>query len=457
MTRSEPGFPPQFYGQSYTRPTFGITANASLKLGIGTIRLGGGYFLYEYPGYVAFGGGVTQGVAGVIEFNGGFAGEFNAVNGRFNLSGSVEACVVDIFCRKVFGLISSRGAAACLTLGPVSIGGGVQFSPFDVTLWPLDGCKWSPFAERNVRGARAAQAGGAYVVEVERGDPSRAIELKGTAGAPAVRVTGPGGQALESPAGPGIRTEGALRILRSEQLGTTVVGLQDPRPGRYRIEPLAGSAAIAKVREAVDPPDARARVKILGTGTRRVLAYDVRRRARQRVTFVEVSARGSAHVLGTVEGGRGKLRFETAPGRGRSSIEARFELDGIPAETKTVARFRPASPRLGTPKRLRVRRRAETLGVSWRAVPEATRYRVVATSAGGLQRSRLVKARSTKLKGIPATSGGRVTVQALDSLRRGRPARARFARTAKGSTRFGRLARCRTKGSRIACRGRAGS
>jgi hypothetical protein len=82
---------------------------------------------------------------------------------------------------------------------------------------------------------------------------------------------------------------------------------------------------------------------------------------------------------------------------------------------------------------------------------------VVATSAAGLQRSRVVKARSVKLKGIPTTSGGRVTVQALDGLRRGRPARARFARTAKGSTRFGRLGRCRTAGSRIVCRGRAGS
>jgi hypothetical protein len=165
----------------------------------------------------------------------------------------------------------------------------------------------------------------------------------------------------------------------------------------------------------------------------------------------------AAAVLGTVEGGRGRLRFQTAPGRGRSSIEARFELNGIPAETKTVARFRPASPRLGTPRRLRVRRRGERLAVSWRAVPEATRYRVVAASAGGLQRSRLVRGRSAKLGGIPATNGGRVTVQALDSLRRGRPAHARFERTANRSTRFGKLGRCRTAGSRIACRGRSRS
>jgi hypothetical protein len=62
--------------------------------------------------------------------------------------------------------------------------------------------------------------------------------------------------------------------------------------------------------------------------------------------------------------------------------------------------------------------------------------------------------RRANLKGIPATSGGRVTVQALGNIRRGRPARARFVRTAKGSTRFGKLARCRAAGRRVVCRAR---
>jgi hypothetical protein len=49
-----------------------------------------------------------------------------------------------------------------------------------------------------------------------------------------------------------------------------------------------------------------------------------------------------------------------------------------------------------------------------------------------------------------------VTVQALDSIRRGRLARERFTRTAKGTTRFEKLTRCRAAGRRIACRGRSG-
>ncbi len=449
------GFPANFYGRTHTQPIVGISADASVQVPVvGSVRLGNGYFLYEYPGYVAFGGSVQQGFAGIITFEGGFAGEFNTGNGRFNLSGHVRACIVDVICRGAFGLISSRGLAGCVELGPVNIGAGVRYSPFSVSIWPLDGCKWSPFAEPNVRGAaRAAQAGEPYVVRVRRGDPSRAIRLDGADAAPRVRVTGPGGQSLESSAGARVETSGALRIIRSEQEKLVVVGLQDPRPGTYRIEQLPGSPAVAKLTQASDPPDAKATAKVRGRGTTRVLAYDVRRRPAQRVTFVEVAADGGAKTIGTVDGGgRGTLRFTPAPGRGTRRIEARFELAGLPAEQRTVARFSPPSARLGKPTRLHVRRRGTTLRVSWAKVPGAARYEVVATPSEGAQRTRATRGRSAAIKGIATSSSGAVTVRAVAQLRHGRPTRARFARTTRRKTRFGPLARCKTGKARIVCK-----
>ncbi|HEY6781325.1 MAG TPA: LamG domain-containing protein, partial [Thermoleophilaceae bacterium] len=396
------GFPATFYGRTHTQPTVGISADASIKVPVvGSVHLGNGYFLYEYPGYVAFGGSVQQGIAGVLTFEGGLAGEFNASNGRFNLSGHVRTCLIDVVCRGAFGLISSRGVAGCIELGPVNIGAGVRYSPFSISVWPLDGCKWSPFAEQNVRGATAAQEGSAYTVRVRRGDPSRAIRLDGNDAAPRVRVTGPGGQLLESSAGPGLETKGALRIIRSEQAKLIVVGLQDPRPGTYRIEQLLGSPAVAKVTEATDPADARATVKVRGHGARRTLAYDVRRRPSQRVTFVEVAADGGAKPIGSVAGGgRGTLQWTPAPGRGKRTIEARFELAGLPAEQRTVARFTAPSARLGKPAMLRVRRRGTSLRVSWARVADAARYELVATSSGSPQRVHVTRKRSAVLKGV---------------------------------------------------------
>lgn len=447
------GFPADFYGRTHTQATVGISADASIKVPVvGSVRLGNGYFLYEYPGYVAFGGSVQQSIAGVLSFEGGLAGEFNASNGRFNLSGHVRTCLIDVICRGAFGLISSRGVAGCIELGPLNIGAGVRYSPFSVSVWPLDGCKWSPFAEKNVRGAAAAQAGAAYSVRIRRGDPSRAIRLDGGDAAPRVRVTGPGGQVLESSAGPGVETKGALRIIRSESAKLVVVGLQNPRPGTYRIEQLPGSPAVTKVTEASDPPDAKATVKLRGRGAKRTLAYDVRRRPSQRVTFVEVAADGGAKPIGTVDGGgRGTLRWTPAPGRGRRTIQARFELAGLPAEQRTVARFAAPSTRLGKPATLRVHRRGTTLRVTWARVPDAARYQVVATPSGGAQRVRTTRARTATLKGIAASSGGRVSVRAIAPLRQGRPASAPFARSAKRKTRLGPLARCTSGKSRISC------
>lgn len=124
-----------------------------------------------------------------------------------------------------------------------------------------------------------------------------------------------------------------------------------------------------------------------------------------------------------------------------SLIEAQFELDGLPAEKRVVARFAPPSPHLGKPKRLKVRRHGTSLRVSWAKVAGAERYEVVATTSGERQRIRRVRGRRTTLKRLPRSSAGRITVRAVAELRQGRPARARFNRTARRKTRFRPLPR----------------
>ena len=444
------GFPGNLYSQRHTRPTIGVAADAFLKAPVvGDIRLGNGYFLYEYPGYVNFGGSIEQSFFKVVSITGGLAGEFNSANGRYNMGGSVRGCLIGVLCRGAAGVLSNRGIGACLELGPLHIGGGATFSPFSIKVWPIDGCKWSPFAEKNVR---ASQAGATQTVRIARGDPSRVIQLEGVSEAPRVKVTAPDGTTLETPAGAGLVEKGVIRIIRSESAGITAIGLQDPKPGDYKIDPLSGSPAIKTIGQADDQPDAKVTAKVRGSGATRTLVYDIRRRTKQRVSFSEVARDGGMKAIGTVTGGgKGTLRFSPAPGTGTQTIQAQFELDGIPAETRTVARFRPQPPRLAKPRRLRARRAATRLRVAWAAVAGAASYEVVATQSDGAQRRVTTRARSATVRGIDGASSGSVAVRAIAALRRGQPASKRFRAISKRLTRFAKLPSCR--GAKLAvCR-----
>ncbi len=244
-----PDFPGNFYGRSFPRTTIAVGADASIVLPVlGATPLAQAYLLYEYPSYFALGGGITANLFDVIDISGRVDGEFNGANGRFQIKGDIHGCVVDVVCAGVVAVISSRGLGGCLTIpfptGDLNVGGGVQYSPFHLFIWPFDGCRWSPFVQSNIfsaKDARAAAAGAPILVRIKRGDRSRAIRLDGTDGAPSVRVTTPSGDVLDSPPQSGLTHDPAIRILRGEKAKITVVGLVNPKPGTYTIELLPGS------------------------------------------------------------------------------------------------------------------------------------------------------------------------------------------------------------------------
>lgn len=469
LRREEVGndFPAKLYTYRYTGTTMGLSAGAALRLpAVGEVPLAQAYVLYEYPGYLALGGGMSYGfkepLTGVtlIGVTGRVDGEFNATNGRFNVDGHVEGCVVEIICKGFDGNVSNQGMAVCAKVSAVlhefHAGGAIRWSPFKFIPY-LDGCKWGRFREPNVRGARAAQAGGPYTVEIGRDEPSRMIMLDAAEGAPRVRVSGPGAQDFESPEGSelGLSPDGRFRILRSDEHKFVAVALVDPRPGTYTITPLPGSPPVSHVREAKALPGPSVRGAVSGRGARRVLTYSVRRRADQAVTFFDVAASGSGKQIGRVAGGgRGRLAFSPAPGRGRHRVEARFELDGVPAERRVIARFKPPSPRLGTPKRLDVRRRPKAVIVRWARVRGATRYEVALTPSRGRQRFVTTSRGSLVLRRVPKTVRGTVSVRAVDRLRQGRAAKKRFARAARPKRNVGSLPRCKVKQRRVSCRRR---
>ena len=444
------GFPASFYARAFTTATFGISADEFLEVPVlGNVKLGSGYFLYNYPDYLAFGGAVHDSFFDVISIDGSLDGAFKLGTGQFRLGGHVRGCVIGVICRGATGVISSHGVGACLDVGPLSIGGGVVYRPFEVKLWLLDGCKWSRFDEISLRAADAAVA---HVIRIRRGEPSQMIQLAGSTAAPEVRVTGPGGQSLQTPAGSGFVHAGAIRILHSAQLRLTGIGFQNARPGLYTIQPLPASAPITSFGQASDPPDARVTASVRGTGTERVLAYDVRRRPNQRVTFTELGSGGGSRTIGTVAGGgRGQLHFSPAPGRDARRIVAQFELAGLPAETLTVARFTPPPPQLATPRGLSVRHIGSAVRVRWSPVPGAATYEVLTTPTDGSEHTLRTHGLHLTIRAVAAFSSGSVSVRALAPLRDGRAAVAHFRATRTRPTSLRPLPHC-SGTAKLVCR-----
>jgi hypothetical protein len=469
LARDEVGndFPPEDYGPAFTEPTIGASADVSVNLpDIGFIGLGSGYLLFEIPDYIAVGGGFNINVLGVVQLYGNISGAANFRDRTVDLGANAGACLLFIskICASAVVNISRApndggGAGGCIDVDGFHIGGGVLWNGPKVVVWPFDGCKWSRF-KIDVKPSLASAAASTQTIVVKRGAPNPALELHGSGAAPLVRVTGPGGQSLDSTdKGFDYSPGGHIRILRYQgQTGDfTIVGLEKAQPGTYTVSTLPGSVPFTEIDSATDPPDAHVTAKVTGTGSRRVLTYDVRPRPDQTVTFSDVNTGGAAQTIGTVNGGgKGHIRFTPAPGRGRRSVVARFTLAGLSAERITVAHFTPPKPDLTTPRGLRIVRHKKKLMISWRAVSGAVHYEVVLTDrTTGYQHLATTRHHSLELTGVPLTVGGTVTVRATDQLRQSLTARATVKRLATPHSSFIKLGHCKlTKHShKLTCAG----
>jgi len=404
-----------------------------------------------------------------VQLRGSVAGQFDIPGERFNVHGEIEACLFNEVCGKAVANVShgpnkAGGAGACISALGVSVGGGVQWARLsDPFIWPFDGCKWSRFKldvrPSSARSANAHTAAAGYAVDVKSGAPSPAVQLFGQGGAPRVRVRGPGGQLLDGNSDKNLDLSpgGKIRILRFDgnkfSGPSTVVGLQNAQSGRYTIEALPGSPAISKVARATDQQDAKVTGRVTGKGRRRVLHYDVRGREGQKVLFQEIEPSGVSKTIGTTtKGGRGKIRFTSAPGGGVRRVVAQFSLSEMPAERKLVTTFKPQSIHLAAPKGVRVRHRGNRLLVSWRRVPGAARYEVAASLSGRRMAFATTRGRKVTVKRVWPWLGGRVRVRALDSMRQSTPARGRrFRATGLRPSPFRTLFTCRVGARKIAC------
>jgi hypothetical protein len=306
-------------------------------------------------------------------------------------------------------IISTRGIAACTNISGVFEGGfGYRWGDRAPSLF--NNCDLSPF--RVTATARAAAAGGSRSVRVPGGLPVVGFAAASPSGAPRVRVSGPGGVSVSSPAGGRALRSARAVVVPVAAEHRTYVFVKRPRAGSWRVQGLDG-AALSSVALARGLPKPRVKVRVAGRGARRVLSYSVAPLPGQQVRFSERGA-GVAHELGRARGRHGRIAFRTTvTGNRRRTIVAEVIQNGLPRDNLTVARFSaPARPKLVKP-RLTAKRTKSTLTLSWKPVAGATSYLVEVKNGATVLQRLLTRKHKVTLTAMPATGALTVTARAL--------------------------------------------
>jgi|GEM_PF-1877298 len=423
----------QLEGSLLTGTTIAVGGDVTVPVpALGDLTLGDGAAMYTYPDFVAFGGHVRVVVPG-MSITGGMNGWAQARARRFQLAASVDACVAGIpkfACAGAQGMVGSRGMSACFTLGPLHPGGGYIWGDTWPTVWPVDGCKPSRFWEK----ASAAQASGERTFTVAKGEDVKQLKIPGVDGAPKIKITAPDGEVLTigDTAETWVQTKHMV-ALRQDEGKVTWAGVKDGAPGTYKIEPLDGSVAMQPIAETRAGYSSDWKATVSGSGTSRVLRYDVGKPMGQSVTFVERIG-DAAHILGTATNGTGTIKFTPAPegGAGKRTIQAVATIDGTPIQDQDVATFTVSKePTVGRPLTVRVKRVGKSAVVTWATVRGAKAYSVTLKSANGPSRTVRLggNARSRKFANVALDYAGVVSVTAADALKHwGKPRTTRFAR-----------------------------
>ncbi|MDW5595052.1 hypothetical protein VSS74_11925 [Conexibacter stalactiti] len=382
------------------------------------------------------------------------SGRFGLTVGGYGLKGGLDGWVDGVRSFNVEGranlslpgpdaggeaILSSVGAGACRTGAGPNVGFGYRWGRgVDGLTFAAGSCSLGEW--RAQRGARAAAAGsggapgaeaaqaGALAVTVARGQKRLALQIRGSGGAPTVAIVAPGNRRIDpSPAPDGEVSDARTLFVRDPDTRATYLIVDRPAAGRWRVETLPGSVAVAGLSTARTLPRIAVRARVSG-GQRPQLSFRLRGLDGRRVQLVE-QARGAAQVLPSRGRASGRLRFTPLPVGGRHSVTAVvLSRAGIPTGEKLrVATFRTGSARPAAPRSVRVLKRGSTRRVTWRG-PARLRYEVAVRTSDGRRMLLLPRgrARAVTIPTVARRTVVRVTVRARDAAgRASRPVRAK--------------------------------
>jgi PKD repeat protein len=284
-------------------------------------------------------------------------------------------------------------------------------------------------------GATAAAGGESESFTLPGDTQGQELRVNSTTGSPVLRITAPDGRSFTSPSSPKqiASVPGQFIAAIAPDPSQTLILLEHPKGGTWTIEALPGSGPLGKIETAEDVAPARVRVHVHKQRHGYALDYKIANHLPgTRVRFVE-RGRDSTHVLGTVSGASGTLRFVPAEAlsRSRQIFAYLVNPEGVEIRELAVGRYSAPPPfRPRPPRSVRILRRRSSAIVEWSAVSGARTYRVTVRGSDGRLETHILKA-SVHSALIPTVLGFEkftATVAAVGGkdMLSGRPARARL-------------------------------
>ncbi|MDX6212881.1 MAG: hypothetical protein QOF82_1968 [Frankiales bacterium] len=311
----------------------------------------------------------------------------------FEMSGEMGLNVAGYDVAKADAVLNLKGVAACGSVGPFGIGGYGTWSGNGGVIWFCNMDKLKSTLN-NARVLRAAQSG-PQKLTLPAHDKQALIQFTGQGHAPLVRLHGPGGRTIDSPAADATVTSQAGQFVsfRNEAAKETDVILADTGTGAWTYELLPGSAALAKVSTARPLPAISVRASVRRRRAREELSWKLRPIPGQKVTFEEEGKGTAPRVLKTTAAASGSVLFKPVPTLQRTrNIIAIVEQDGHPRKRLTVAHYSIAPVGKVTAVRsLKAKRKKTTVTVTWAKMPAAQSFRVTIVGSTGQRTLRVVK------------------------------------------------------------------
>jgi hypothetical protein len=359
---------------------------------------------------------VKSGDFTIFSLGGNVAG---ALRGRtFEVAGTMGLTVLDYDVGSATAILNTKGVAACGQVlgGLFAVGGYGTWSGHTGTVWYCDMDRLR--GELNAAAAARSAQSAPHALELPAGDRQALVRFSGRDAAPQVRLHGPGGRVIETPApgaGRSASQAGSFLALRDDHAKQTDVMLARTGSGHWTYEVLSGSAGAVTVQSArpLPKPSVIATVRRRGGGSE--LRWRLRAIPGQRVTFMEEGRGAPPRVIATTRAAHGHVRFSPIVTlQRRRTILAIVEQDGRARRRLTVAHYTaPALGRVTRVRSLRAKRRGKTVTVSWSKMAAARSFQIVVTETTGKRMLHTVTRPRYVLHGVDARRTVGVSVRAV--------------------------------------------
>jgi hypothetical protein len=403
---------------------FGFSVEAAASLRVADVPMGNGRIRINSTGAVdfdaqakmLFAGGlltVDGKVAGVIIPKGAFVFGRGALGFippsnrfRFQVEGSVDACLADVVCARTQGVVSNAGVSACGSIAFISYSGFFRFS--DKRLLHGFGCKYGDRAR--VFFYQPHQTGpGTVGFNLPRGNDQYVAHIKGKDAAPKIKVTSPSGRTFTSTDKEVATDKQTFLIVENPTMNETSVFLgKTATPGAWKVEALPGSELTGVVETQVEdktPPVVAGTVsRVSRRSARRQVDLRYAIEPGQRLA-VDVVGPRYQQTVGAVTSGKRGPRGVPAPGRtaaqskcatlrftptfgyrGARTVQVSvLDEEGGVVDTFKVARYTAPKPPLPTkPPNVRLVRKGKNVIAIWDFSKRGvTRYGAYATLSDG--------------------------------------------------------------------------